>query len=128
MPTTTNFTLIVMRGKNESFLLWKRYTKEKFFSFMRLIRKHGSNPKFYFLKISLEFLDLFLLRKKGFQVILFIEIKRTKVHQKCQKKSILAIFLKTCSLRSNSVTRQVNFNWTKNWKIQMRHLEWTKDH
>ena len=31
---------------------------------MRLIRKHGSNPKFYFLEISLEFFDLFLLQKK----------------------------------------------------------------
>ena len=38
-------------------------------------------------------------------------------------------FLRTCSLRSNSVTRQVNFNRTKidgnsqNWTIQMRHFE-----
>ena len=38
-------------------------------------------------------------------------------------------FLKTWSLRSSSVTRQVNFNWTKigwkrrhNWKSQMRHF------
>ena len=39
-------------------------------------------------------------------------------------------FLKTWSLRSNSVTRQVSFNRTKiggkwqNSKIQMRHFEW----
>ena len=38
-------------------------------------------------------------------------------------------FLKTWSLRSNSVTRQVSFNRTKiggkcqNWKIKMRHFE-----
>ena len=38
-------------------------------------------------------------------------------------------FLKTWSLRSNRVTRQVSFNRTKiggkcqNWKIQMRHFE-----
>ena len=44
---------------------------------MRLIRKHGSNPKFYFLEISLEFFDLFLLQKKLFQVILFKEILKT---------------------------------------------------
>ena len=42
----------------------------------------------------------------------------------------LGEFLKTWSLRSNSVTRQVGFNGTKigrkcqNWKIQMRHFEW----
>ena len=39
-------------------------------------------------------------------------------------------FLKTWSLRSNSVTRQVSFNRTKidgkcqNWKLQMRHFGW----
>ena len=39
-------------------------------------------------------------------------------------------FLKTWSLRSNSVTRQVSFNRSKiggkcqNWKIQMRHFGW----
>ena len=39
-------------------------------------------------------------------------------------------FLKTWSLRSNSVTRQVSFNKTKvggkcqNWKTQMRHFGW----
>ena len=39
-------------------------------------------------------------------------------------------FLKIWSLRSNSVTRQVNFNWTKiggkwqNSKIQMRYFGW----
>ena len=37
-------------------------------------------------------------------------------------------FLKTLTLRSNSVTRQITFNWTKidgkcqNSNIQMRHL------
>ena len=39
-------------------------------------------------------------------------------------------FLKTWSLRSNSVTREVSFNRTKiggkcqNWKIQMQHFGW----
>ena len=39
-------------------------------------------------------------------------------------------FLKTWSLRSNSVTRQVSFNWSKiggkcqNWKNQMGHFEY----
>ena len=38
-----------------------------------------------------------------------------KVDQKCQKWSILANFLKTRSLQSNSVTRQVTFNRAKIW-------------
>ena len=43
-------------------------------------------------------------------------------------------FLKTWSLRSNSVTRQVSFNRTKiggkcqNQKINMRHYEWFLNH
>ena len=51
-----------------------------------------------------------------------------KVHQKSQKRSILASFWQTWSLHSNSVTRQVNYIPTKidrkcqNWKIQMRHF------
>ena len=42
-------------------------------------------------------------------------------------------FLKTWSLRSNSVTRQDSFNKSKisgkcqNWKIQMRHFGWFSD-
>ena len=37
----------------------------------------------------------------------------TKVNQKCQKWSNLASFLKTWSLQSNSVTRQVNLRGQK---------------
>ena len=46
------------------------------------------------------------------------------------KKVYFNEFLKIWSWRSNSVTRQVNFNRTKmggkcqNWKIQMRHFGW----
>ena len=53
----------------------------------------------------------------------------TKVNWKCPKWSIWRVFGKNWSLRSNSVTRQVSFNWTKigrksqNSKIQMRHYE-----
>ena len=56
----------------------------------------------------------------------------------CEDKSLLKMaivinfceFLKTCSLWSNSVTRQVNFNWSKiggkcqNWRSNMRHFRW----
>ena len=55
---------------------------------------------------------------------------RAKVHQKCQKWSTLASFLKTWSLGSNSVTRQVHFKRSKsdekspNWKSEMRHFRW----
>ena len=57
-------------------------------------------------------------------------LKGTKLVTKAKKMVHFGEFLKTWSLRSNSVTRLVSFNRTKiggkcqNSKIQMRHFEW----
>ena len=42
-----------------------------------------------------------------------LHFESTKVHQKWSILANWSIFLKTWSLRSNSITRQVNFHWTK---------------
>ena len=40
-----------------------------------------------------------------------------KIHTKFTKnaKTVNLARFQKCNLRRNSVTRQVNFNWTKNW-------------
>ena len=53
-----------------------------------------------------------------------------KVHQKCAKNYQFGEFLKTWSLRSNSVTRQITFNRTKisrnaTFSSNMNHMLWT---
>ena len=54
-----------------------------------------------------------------------LQLSGKKLIKNVQKWSILGEFLNTLGLRSNSVTRQVSFNWSKiggkclNLKIQM---------
>ena len=53
------------------------------------------------------------LIQHGEQSELHLHFEWTKVHKKCQKMVHFGEFLKSWSLRSNSVTRHVSFNRTK---------------
>ena len=99
--------------------LWKK--KRTNWDFLS-IQKNGNWPRKKRNKIKRN-------RKIDQKCIIYTLTQCLKIAKKVSFKIVnFANFLKTWNLRSNSVNRHVNFNWTKiewkcrNWKFQKRHF------
>ena len=120
--TLANFASSLMGGSKH-----KNVTKEKEQKTEKEVQprstKAGENSQC--LKIAKKV--AFNIASEASYVYIFSGQKLTK---NAKKMVNFGEFLKTWSLRSNSVTRQVGFNMTKNggkcrnWKSQMRHFSW----